>query len=94
MPVKGEKCGICSKTDFDVAAGCLNAGIYSTAVGDWMCFFGTGQESFSKIKDPEPKVNIEGLKEEIRALKKERDYLANRLQSLEKTLLEIKELLK
>lgn len=35
------KCKKCGKTDFDDADGCLDAGIYSAAVGDWICTEGS-----------------------------------------------------
>ncbi len=35
------KCEKCGKTDFDDADGCLDAGIYSAAVGDWTCTEGS-----------------------------------------------------
>lgn len=34
------KCEKCGKTDFDDADGCLDAGTYSPAVGDWTCCAG------------------------------------------------------
>lgn len=34
------KCEKCGKADFDDADGCLDAGIYSAAVGDWACVAG------------------------------------------------------
>lgn len=30
-------CNICSKSDFDSAADCLNPSVFSPAVGDWIC---------------------------------------------------------
>ena len=35
------KCDKCGKTDFDDADGCLDAGIYSAAIGDWTCVAGS-----------------------------------------------------
>lgn len=35
------KCEKCGKTDFDDADGCLDAGTYSAAVGDWTCVAGS-----------------------------------------------------
>lgn len=35
------KCEKCGKTDFDDADGCMDAGIYSAAIGDWTCTAGS-----------------------------------------------------
>ncbi|MDY0250727.1 MAG: hypothetical protein RBR45_11840 [Pseudomonas sp.] len=35
------KCEKCGKTDFNDADGCLDAGVYSAAIGDWTCAAGS-----------------------------------------------------
>lgn len=30
-------CTFCGKTNLDTSSGCLDAGVFSPAVGDWVC---------------------------------------------------------